>query len=60
MIVMFGLGGGSLGWMIGVGALMGAERSTRWGRVLTRPVGVALVVWAAVDVVMLARPIALA
>jgi predicted metal-binding membrane protein len=45
MLLLFALGGANLGWMLALGALMAAERATRWGRRLTRPVGVALVVW---------------
>ena len=43
MLIMFAVGGANLGWMLALGALMAAERATRWGRHLTRPVGAALV-----------------
>ncbi len=43
MLLMFAVGGANLGWMLGLGAIMAAERTTRWGRHLTRPLGVALV-----------------
>jgi len=46
MLLMFAVGGANLGWMLALGTLMAAERSTRWGRYLTAPVGVALVLWA--------------
>ncbi|HKV43683.1 MAG TPA: DUF2182 domain-containing protein [bacterium] len=46
MLLMFAIGGANLGWMLGLGAVMAAERTTRWGRHLTRPLGVALGVWA--------------
>ena len=46
MLLMFALGGANLGWMLLLGAVMAVERTTRWGRHLTRPIGVALVVWA--------------
>src|SRR5947208_313692 len=46
MLLMFAIGGANLGWMLALGALMAAERATRWGRRLTRPLGGALVVWA--------------
>jgi predicted metal-binding membrane protein len=42
MLLMFAIGGASLGWMLALGALMAAERTTHWGRRLTRPLGVAL------------------
>jgi predicted metal-binding membrane protein len=46
MLLMFAFGGVNLGWMLGLGALMAVEKSSRWGRLLTRPVGLALIVWA--------------
>ncbi|HLW59198.1 MAG TPA: DUF2182 domain-containing protein [bacterium] len=46
MLLMFAIGGANLGWMLGLGAVMAAERTTRWGHHLTRPLGVALGVWA--------------
>ena len=45
MLLMFAIGGANLGWMLALGALMAAERATRWGRRLTRPVGAALAAW---------------
>jgi predicted metal-binding membrane protein len=42
MLVMFGIGGANLGWMLAPGALTAAERTTRIGRRLTRPVGIVL------------------
>jgi predicted metal-binding membrane protein len=47
MLLMFAVGGANLGWMLALGALMAAERATRWGRLLTRPLGAALIAWAA-------------
>lgn len=47
MLIMFAVGGANLGWMLALGAVMAAERVTRWGRHLTRPLGGALVLWAA-------------
>jgi len=47
MLVMFGTGVGSLGWMAGLTAVMVAEKTTRWGARLTAPVGVALLAAAA-------------
>jgi predicted metal-binding membrane protein len=43
MLVMFGVGLGSLTAMIGLGALTAIEKNLPWGRRLTRPLGVALV-----------------
>ena len=43
MLFMFAVGGVNLGWMLALGALMAAERSFRWGRHLTVPVGLALI-----------------
>ncbi len=43
MLLMFAVGGANLGWMLALGAAMAAERTTRWGRRLTRPLGIALV-----------------
>ena len=43
MLLMFAIGGVNLGWMLALGALMAAERSFRWGRHLTVPVGLALI-----------------
>lgn len=42
MLLMFAIGGVNLGWMLALGAVMAAERSFRWGRYLTVPVGLAL------------------
>lgn len=42
MLLMFAVGGANLGWMLALGAVMAAERTTRWGRYLTRPLGAAL------------------
>lgn len=42
MLLMFATGVGSLVWMLGLTAVMVAEKTTRWGVRLVRPVGVAL------------------
>ena len=47
MLLMFAIGGVNLGWMLALGALMAAERSFRWGRHLTIPVGLVLLLAAA-------------
>jgi predicted metal-binding membrane protein len=40
--------------MLGLGALMAAERATHWGRHLTRPVGFGLIAWASLQLLRLA------
>jgi predicted metal-binding membrane protein len=47
MLLMFAVGTGSIGWMLGLGAVMAAEKNLRWGRHLGKPVGVVLLGWAA-------------
>jgi predicted metal-binding membrane protein len=47
MLLMFAVGGVNLGWMLALGAVMAAERSFWWGRHLTVPLGLALMVAAA-------------
>ena len=44
MLVMFGVGLGSLTAMLALGALTAVEKNLPWGRRLTRPIGVALVI----------------
>ncbi len=46
MLVMFVVGVGSLGWMLGLAAVMAAEKNLPWGRRLRTPVGVGLLAWA--------------
>ena len=43
MLVMFAVGAGSLGWMLALGVVMGAEKNLSWGRRLSAPLGVALI-----------------
>jgi predicted metal-binding membrane protein len=43
MLLMFGVGVGNVAWMLGLGALMAAEKNLPWGRKLTAPLGVALI-----------------
>lgn len=43
MLVMFGVGLGSLGWMLVIGGIMAAEKNLPAARGLTRPLGVVLV-----------------
>jgi len=46
MLLMFALGATNLGWMLILGSLMAAERTTRWGRRVIRPLGGAFALWA--------------
>jgi predicted metal-binding membrane protein len=45
MLVMFAVGVGNLGWMLVLGALMAIEKNLPWGRQLSTPLGVVLLVW---------------
>jgi predicted metal-binding membrane protein len=42
MLLMFGVGVGNLGWMLGLGAVMAVEKNMPWGRKLSAPLGLAL------------------
>jgi predicted metal-binding membrane protein len=44
MLVMFGLGLGSLAWMLALGAIMALEKNAPWGRRIGRPLGLLLIV----------------
>jgi predicted metal-binding membrane protein len=48
MLVMFATGVGGLAWMLGLTAVMVAEKTTRWGARLVAPVGVGLLLAGAV------------
>ena len=52
MLVMFGLGLGSLAWMLAFGLIMAVEKNAPWGRRIGRPLGFVLV-FAAVAAVSL-------
>ena len=56
MLLMFVVGFQSLGWMLLLGAVMALEKNVRWGRRLSAPVGVLLLVGAVVVVVNGVRP----
>ncbi len=43
MLLMFVVGTGSVGWMLGLGAVMAVEKNHRWGRQLSRPLGLLLI-----------------
>jgi predicted metal-binding membrane protein len=44
MLLMFGVGVGNFGWMLVLGAVMGVEKNMPWGRRLSNPIGVVLLV----------------
>ena len=48
MLLMFGMGVGSLAWMLLLTAVMAADKTTRWGRRVSAPAGVGLLVTASV------------
>jgi predicted metal-binding membrane protein len=48
MLLMFALGVANLGWMLVLAAVMAAEKNAPWGRRLSAPVGVVLLVVAVV------------
>lgn len=45
MLVMFAVGVGNVGWMLILGTLMAVEKNMTWGRRLSAPLGVVLLVW---------------
>lgn len=45
MLLMFVVGAGSITWMLVLGALMAVEKNLPWGRRLSKPLGVLLLVW---------------
>jgi predicted metal-binding membrane protein len=51
MLLMFVVGTGNVGWMLLLGAVMAIEKNAPWGRQLGRPLGAALIGWAALIVV---------
>jgi predicted metal-binding membrane protein len=46
MLVMFAVGLGSIAWMLGLGVVMAIEKNVSWGRRLSRPIGVVLILGA--------------
>ncbi len=51
MLLMFVVGAGSVGWMLLLGAVMAAEKNLTWGRRLSLPLGIGLLIWSAAIVV---------
>jgi predicted metal-binding membrane protein len=47
-VLMFVVGAGSLGWMLVLGVVMAAEKNLPWGRRLSAPLGVTLLIWGVV------------
>ena len=45
MLLMFVVGTGSVGWMLALGALMAIEKNAPWGRRLSAPLGMGLLLW---------------
>ena len=50
MLLMFAVGGTNPGWMLSLGSVMAVERMAPWGRQLTRPLGITLIVAAGLQV----------
>lgn len=48
MLLMFGVGVGNVAWMLGLGAVMAAEKNFPWGRKVSAPIGIALLAWGGV------------
>ena len=48
MLLMFVVGTGNVGYMLVLGAVMAVEKNAPWGRRLSRPLGFALLSWAAI------------
>jgi predicted metal-binding membrane protein len=49
MLVLFAVGTGSLGWMLGLALVMGLEKNVAWGRRLSLPLAVVLLAWGLVS-----------
>jgi predicted metal-binding membrane protein len=43
MLLMFGVGAGTIGWMFMLGGVMGVEKNMPWGRRLSAPLGITLI-----------------
>jgi predicted metal-binding membrane protein len=50
MLLMFGVGTGSVGWMLILGAVMALEKNVSWGQNLIAPLGIGLLVWSGIVV----------
>jgi predicted metal-binding membrane protein len=47
MLLMFVVGTGSVGWMLAIGAIMAIEKNVAWGRRLSAPLGIGLLLTSA-------------
>ena len=45
MFLMFAVGTGNVGWMLALGAVMAIEKNLPWGRRLSTPLGIGLLLW---------------
>lgn len=45
MFLMFAIGTGNVGWMLILGAIMAVEKNLPWGRKLSTPLGLVLLLW---------------
>jgi len=52
MLLMFVVGTGSVGWMLAIGAVMAIEKNAAWGRWLSAPLGVGLLLVSAAILAM--------
>ncbi len=52
MLLMFGVGAGSLGWMLVLGSVMAIEKNMPWGRKLSAPLGSVLILAGLVTVIL--------
>lgn len=48
MLLMFAIGVGSIGWMFILAVLMAIEKNVPWGRRISIPLGIVLIVWGSV------------
>jgi predicted metal-binding membrane protein len=48
MLLMFAVGAGSVPWMLALGTVMAVEKNVAWGEQISRPLGMSLMVGAAV------------
>ena len=55
MLLMFAVGVGNLGWMLALGLVMAIEKNLPWGRKLSVPLGMILLIWGLSLVLQAAR-----
>jgi predicted metal-binding membrane protein len=51
MLLMFAVGVGNLGWMLGLAVVMGVEKNLPWGRRLSLPLAIGLLAWGTLSAV---------